>query len=350
MELFTSLHTDKCGDGKYYWEWFPEQFGYTDGLLLSYAGHLRGEKIPLDRIPEGIPIMGDNGAFSYVDEEEPPYSIQEIIDYYESIGADRGVSIDHIIPDLSSVYDGFFPIPPPEDYQRRYDITLDFAERFLKECQTQKVRFAPIGAIQGWSPDSYKSAAAALVKMGYEYLSIGGVARLQNQTVEATIKAVRSAIPPTTKIHVLGALRGRLKGAFERYNVTSADGMGAFWKGVSRKVYLSKRRWEENCTLVVSKKDAHILDMLVSFQKGKVPYEGALEKLFEYDKTRSNEKNQQLHRETYPIILKARFWEECPCKVCRDKGILVHTHGHLMGYHNMYHQCLTLKTDSKSHL
>ena len=41
--------------------------------------------------------MGDCGAFSYVRDEEPPYSPDQVIDFYEECGFDLGISVDHVI-------------------------------------------------------------------------------------------------------------------------------------------------------------------------------------------------------------------------------------------------------------
>ena len=49
------------------------------------------------RVPREFPIMGDCGAFGYIMEEEPPYETDEILNYYQSLDFDYGVSIDHLI-------------------------------------------------------------------------------------------------------------------------------------------------------------------------------------------------------------------------------------------------------------
>ena len=41
--------------------------------------------------------MGDCGAFTYVREDVPPYTVDEVIDFYESCGFDAGISLDHVI-------------------------------------------------------------------------------------------------------------------------------------------------------------------------------------------------------------------------------------------------------------
>src|SRR4051812_39681484 len=50
----------------------------------------------LTDIPE-VTTLGDCGAFTYVREKTPPYTVDEVIDFYEGVGIDAGVSPDHII-------------------------------------------------------------------------------------------------------------------------------------------------------------------------------------------------------------------------------------------------------------
>ena len=53
-----------------------------------------------------IKVMGDNGAFTYVNEEEPPVTVDEVITFYEECGFDLGFSVDHMILqyDLSLIH------------------------------------------------------------------------------------------------------------------------------------------------------------------------------------------------------------------------------------------------------
>ena len=41
--------------------------------------------------------MGDCGAFSYVREADPPYTVDEVIDFYDGCGFDSGIAVDHVI-------------------------------------------------------------------------------------------------------------------------------------------------------------------------------------------------------------------------------------------------------------
>lgn len=49
------------------------------------------------RLPEGLEVFGDCGAFSYVNEEVPRYNTEDILDYYDAIRVDYGVSVDHLV-------------------------------------------------------------------------------------------------------------------------------------------------------------------------------------------------------------------------------------------------------------
>ena len=55
--------------------------------------------LPTRRARRAIALetMGDCGAFNYVHEEEPPYTVDEVFDFYEECGFDYGISVDHVI-------------------------------------------------------------------------------------------------------------------------------------------------------------------------------------------------------------------------------------------------------------
>src|SRR4051812_30700775 len=57
-------------------------------LSLGVREFLRFGQRPLE-------TMGDCGAFSYVREKTPPYSVDEVITFYLDCGFDFGVSVDH---------------------------------------------------------------------------------------------------------------------------------------------------------------------------------------------------------------------------------------------------------------
>src|SRR5690348_10399030 len=48
---------------------------------------------------DGPPLatLGDCGAFNYVREEKPVYSVEDVVDFYDECGFDYGISVDHVI-------------------------------------------------------------------------------------------------------------------------------------------------------------------------------------------------------------------------------------------------------------
>ncbi|MEY2976648.1 MAG: tRNA-guanine transglycosylase DpdA [Prochlorotrichaceae cyanobacterium] len=111
-------------------------------------------------------IMGDCGAFGYIGEDVPPYETDEILDYYQALGFNYGVSIDHLIVG---------PFAQPGVREMRYDLTQRNAQDFLEKHRKHGYTFTPIGVAQGWDPESYAEAVKALIEMGYNFIAIGGV-------------------------------------------------------------------------------------------------------------------------------------------------------------------------------
>jgi len=126
--------------------------------------------------PVKYPVLGDCGAFSYIKEVEPPYQTQDTIEFYERLGFTHGVSIDHIVdkvktePTLFQLNDALL-----KEAKRRYEITLSNADDFLMRWKKRKYRFKPIGIAQGWNPMAYQYAVMRLMKMGYDYIALGGL-------------------------------------------------------------------------------------------------------------------------------------------------------------------------------
>jgi len=44
-----------------------------------------------------IETIGDCGAFSYVNEDRPSYSVDDVLQFYETCGFSYGLSVDHVI-------------------------------------------------------------------------------------------------------------------------------------------------------------------------------------------------------------------------------------------------------------
>jgi hypothetical protein len=182
-----------------YWDdLYPHEIlGYSpyDGLLVSHAIVMDGKyslaqamrfrlvgareflRYPEEKFP-GTWMLGDSGAFSYRNLAEPPISVDDMVEFYAEAGFTHGCSVDHIIFDFDLSARGSNGGSP--EAHRRFDITLENANHFLRASKRLGNRFTPMGVIQGWSPDSMAIAAENLQAMGYTYLAAGGMAPLKS--------------------------------------------------------------------------------------------------------------------------------------------------------------------------
>lgn len=166
-------------------------------------------------------LMGDCGAFAYVEHSEPAYSPAEVVEFYLDAGFTHGVSPDHVIfqchlenPTASEV---------PKEATRRYEITLANAEEFRRLVFSEGTPFEPIAAVQGWSPASMAKASKTLIRMGYQYLAVGGLVPLRVEAIHAVLRAIREAIGPQPKLHLLGFAKADHIDAFTGYDIASFD-------------------------------------------------------------------------------------------------------------------------------
>ena len=166
-------------------------------------------------------VMGDCGAFAYVQQDKPAYSPTEVLEFYAEAGFTHGVSPDHII--FACDTDN----PPREAMEPnvgfRYDVTLENAREFLRICRAEGTPFEPMGAVQGWSPQSIAQAAKQLEDMGYRYLAIGGLVPLKVDVIHQVLRALRDVIKPETDIHLLGFAKADSIQHFTGYGITSFD-------------------------------------------------------------------------------------------------------------------------------
>lgn len=166
-------------------------------------------------------LMGDCGAFAYVEHECPAYEPEEVIEFYVEAGFTHGVSPDHII------FDCDLSNPPATDISestlQRYNITLQNAEKFLNLVKDEDLPFEPMGAVQGWSPMSMAESAKKLEIMGYKYLAIGGLVPLKVDAIHEVLRQLRDAIDAKTSIHLLGFAKADHIHQFLDYGITSFD-------------------------------------------------------------------------------------------------------------------------------
>ncbi|MDI1450825.1 tRNA-guanine transglycosylase DpdA [Polyangium sp. 6x1] len=285
-----------------------------------------------------LPIMGDCGAFTYVNEEVPPYSVDEVTEFYLDCRFDFGISVDHVI----LAYRPEFDEPGasiPEELRKRQDVTLELARQFLAKQQGERLPFTPLGVAQGWSPKSYAHSTRELQKMGYRYIAVGGMVPLKTPDILASLEAIDSIRGKDTRLHLLGVTRTEQLGAFARMGVASFDSTSPLrqaFKDDKDNYYTPTRTYtairipqvEGNPKLQkrimagkVSQEKARELEKgcmvaMRRFDAGEVDLESTLDVLQRYDELCDVAERREVYRE----VLADRPWKSCPCDVCRTIG------------------------------
>lgn len=310
------------------------------------------------KLPDDYPIMGDCGAFSYITSDEPPYSTEEIIKYYEDLGFDYGVSIDHLIVG---------PFQADESIrQKRFDLTLRMAEEFITEHRRLNCRFTPIGIAQGWNPESFREAVQHLIDLGYTRVALGGLARENSENIYQILKALSPIIPNSEfRLHLFGVARDmRTMYAFHKLGVTSFDSASPLrraWLGsghnyhtvegehftairipeaketagrVKRMLLEGKGEFEQYKAL-----EQEALGALREFSHRSITIDEALDKILRYDELLGEKRES--HEAMYREVLERAPWEHCECVICKEIGIDVvvfrgNNRNRRRGFHNTF--------------
>lgn len=363
FDFVNDQHSGGSGDWSnevYAHQMYPEP--NYDGILVSRAVAERSKKKKKRinalgvhrflRVPRDFPIMGDCGAFDYIMEDVPPYSTDDVIDYYTRLDFDYGVSVDHLIVKATEGVK-----------QERFDLTVQNAEEFLREHQRRGLAWTPIGAVQGWDPDSYAEGARRNVAMGYDYIGLGGLVRTSTKGILEVLGAVRQRIPDAVSIHLFGLARLAGVRAFAELGVRSVDSASFLrraWMGTgqnyltsegllyaairipeAQKSFRAKRMVTEGRASVdrVRQMERACLDAMHALDRGTLSTASALEVLVEYDNLITPERPDNRH--VLRRVLEAQPWKTCPCAICQKDGIDVvifrgNNRNRRRGFHNTY--------------
>lgn len=290
-----------------------------------------------------LPVIGDCGAFTYVREPEPPYSVDELLRFYVDCGFDLGISLDHVILDYKPRWDDDAGDGAPNDVRGRQELTLSLASEFLKKHHDGGLKFIPLGVAQGWSPKSYARAVVDLQKIGYDYIAVGGMVPLKTRDILSCLAAINDVRSPSTRLHLLGITRTEAISDFERLGATSFDSTSplrqAFkddrdnYYGLRRK-YTAVRvpQVEGNSALrkriqagqvsqdLARRLERRCLEVIQDYAGEQASLELVLEALAEYEAVHSPGKD---FTASCSDTLADRPWTECPCEVCEALGIHV---------------------------
>lgn len=323
-------------------------------------------------------VMGDCGAFAYVEHEKPAYTPEEVFEFYADAGFTHGVSPDHIIFACDTEN------PPVEAMKKdvlfRYEITLENAKEFIRICKAEGMPFEPMGAVQGWSPKSIAQAALKLEKMGYRYLAIGGLVPLKVDVIHQVLQTLRGVIAPETNIHLLGFAKADSIQQFTGYGITSFDSTSPLIRafmdekanyympnGAGGLDYFAAVRIPqaiENSRLMqgikrgifqaedLQKREEKALIALRKFDQGKERLTNTVEAVIDYQQfltlgfdNDKHEKGLQKTRVQIERTLAAMPWKQCKCDICSKIGVEViifrsANRNRRRGFHNLgvYHQ------------
>ena len=315
----------------------------------------------LERVP-GPPVetMGDCGAFSYRNEDIPPVTPDQVIDFYAECGFDLGISVDHLIFGFDPTADIDKHHPQVERWRSRQRITLDLAATFLAMCKARKTRFQPLGVAQGWSPTSYAAAVHSLQKIGYTRIALGGMVPLKTGEILACLRGISAVRNPHTQLHLLGVTRRSNISEFSTYGVTSFDSTSAF-----RQAFKDDKDNYHSIDRTYTAIRVPQVDGLPSLKKrilaGKVDQSAAIQREREclralqgYDtgETGIRQVIDALRRyseitgfkgseEAYRDVLTDAPWKSCPCNICTRAAINVilfrgSERNKRRGFHNLY--------------
>ena len=221
-------------------------------------------------------------------------------------------------------------------------------------------------------------AAAELVKMGYDYLALGGMVPLKAEQIMGALKAVRAAIPDDVQIHILGFAKADEVQNFIGKGLDSVDTtsplLRAFkdsranyyeWNGSAFNYYTAIRvpqvltspplkRAVQSGKLELEKAVAlerSALSALRSYDKGEAGFKEALHAVREYwtlinaelAKTNPSKANKEIETLTQRIIpmLSDQPWKKCDCSICTSIGIEVaifrgNNRNRRRGVHNLH--------------
>lgn len=293
----------------------------------------------------GHMVLGDCGAFTYWKEPEPPYQTAEMLDYYQNLGFDYGVSIDHLIfAELEA------------EKERRWHITVENARAFLELHKRGRYTFIPIGVAQGWDPASYRRAAKALMGMGYTYIAVGGLVRSTNSEIINVLQAVQQELRPGVQVHLFGVSRPEHIQTFARLGVTSFDSASRLrraWMDGQRNYFLGDAaytaiRIPEARALArakgyeeaeVRRLEQQALSALRAYHRHQVAFQEAFEATLAYAAL-SNTVTERV-RQDYRHTLEERPWQQCSCAICRTIGVEViifrgNNRNRRRGFHNTW--------------
>ncbi len=379
---------DRWAHDKFAHQFFPDEQIF-DGMLISKASLSPAVEERIKRaggvhafthLDSDIPVMGDCGAFTYILEEEPLYTVQQVLDYYLDLKLNYGVSLDHLAFvtiemlekafEKSKIKERWWAGQTTEKIQRqRFNLTLQKAQEFWDLHARQKPGFTPIGIAQGGTPELYYEAVEKLIEIGYEYIALGGLVRSKDQDIIAILEKIQSLIQDNIQLHIFGVARLSLIPHFLRLGVTSTDsaaplrraflgtGEDNYWTADSQKYAAIRvpqvkgrqgKRGVDSVQEVLKRNgrlsaesleelEQQTLRTLRAYHQNAITLDETLRTVLAYDKLYGIERD---YTAAYQRTLTDRPWQQCGCPICKEVGVEViifrgNNRNRRRGFHNV---------------
>ena len=328
---------DRYANGARLWELVGN---VIDGVLVSIsvltksklnrirsAGGVRN----FMRLPSTMQVIGDCGAWQYRHLDEPPYTISDVLQYYEVLGVDYGVTIDHI---------PFFG-----DARRRMEITYNNAVKMLEAWKNGDYSFTLMASVQGVTIEDYINNLERLYGVGYRHFAIGGLAKRDTKFITELINRlgeVLRKLGDVEKVHFLGITRlsviPRLRELGDYVGEVSFDSSTVLRMAWTRELgnYLTEDGRAYTAIRVIGD-GSEVLSKLRQYDRGEITYEEALNALRDYVMRIGHTH----YLPYYAALLRDKPWKKCGCSICRSIGIDVvifrgNNRNRRRGFHNVY--------------
>lgn len=336
--------------------------------------HLRLESCGLG----SMTVMGDCGAFTYVNEQEPPerYSVRRVVDFYQNLGFDSGVAPDHLIVKTirrktdtgSDVY-----VLTQEDKERRRTTTLENAQAFWDEVRGRGFPFVPVATAQGWDEESYVDSCLRLHAMGYKRIALGAMVRKPNEYILRVLRALNreverkglgkgGALP--FQLHLMGIGRLDIIEELLALGVTSFDSRSHYrnaWTRETQNYLTPEGKWYAAIRVPQSdhyqmskaagqqgirryelkQMEEAALDALRRYEERELSLDETVGRVLKYDRILFRDGVDDKLDGMYCKTLSDRPWELCSCPICKELGIEViifrgGNRNRRRGFHNMW--------------
>jgi hypothetical protein len=239
---------------------FYERIGVTTGVTLDHVAwkgpdHARlylnenafDDVFTPDDLPESL--LGGSEAEVFITEwpSKWPENVSEyepsIYDAPEAhLNPFRAEDFEGSVGEIcSQLRDDPRAVYRPNDNEFRQQLTLENAEAMLEQYDPDRHDFRLMGAVQGWNPESYADAAAITLDYGFDYIGLGGLAGVFQETIQNVVSSVGEEIVAheleyQTRVdaHVFGFAKTGAFGTIGRSGMSSFDSasmLRAAWTG-----------------------------------------------------------------------------------------------------------------------